>query len=101
MAVSRSDHWRPDRTCSYCGSISPAALFEAIDAGEELGPTDKSYKVYVGRGRKFYFQHFSDENKALFIALFNEGKVKIREPGYFYVLPFFVKPVSTKGPGNV
>lgn len=40
-------HWRPDGTCSYCGSISPAVLFKAIADGCELGPTDKSYKVYV------------------------------------------------------
>lgn len=48
------DHWRAEResfrvgpTCSYCGSISPAKLFELIEAGAKLGPTDKNYKVYV------------------------------------------------------
>lgn len=40
-------HWREDGTCSYCGSISPDRLFQAIEDGAELGPTDKSYKVYV------------------------------------------------------
>lgn len=35
------------RSCSYCGSISPDELFAAIEAGAEIGPTDKSYKVYV------------------------------------------------------
>lgn len=35
------------RACSYCGSLSPDELFAAIEAGCELGPTDKSYKVYV------------------------------------------------------
>jgi hypothetical protein len=40
-------YWRKDGTCSYCGSLSPAELFAAIDAGAELGPTDKSYKLYV------------------------------------------------------
>lgn len=35
------------KACSYCGSISPDELFAAIEAGAKLGPTDKSYKVYV------------------------------------------------------
>jgi hypothetical protein len=35
------------KACSYCGSMSPDELFAAIDAGHQLGPTDKSYKVYV------------------------------------------------------
>jgi len=34
-------------SCSYCGSISPDELFGAIEAGAEIGPTDKNYKVYV------------------------------------------------------
>jgi hypothetical protein len=34
-------------TCSYCGSITPEALFAAIEAGHEIGPTDKNYKLYV------------------------------------------------------
>lgn len=35
------------RQCSYCGSLHPDDLFTAIEAGCQLGPTDKSYKVYV------------------------------------------------------
>lgn len=47
------DEWRADGTCSYCGSMSPDELFRVIDAGGELGPTDKNYKVYVrGEGLK-------------------------------------------------
>src|SRR5947208_1601935 len=46
---SQDTQWREDGTCSYCGSISPDALFKAINDGCELGPTDKSYKVYVDR----------------------------------------------------
>lgn len=49
------DIWRAERggsyhmgpTCSYCGSISQDAFFAAIEDGAEIGPTDKSYKVYV------------------------------------------------------
>lgn len=35
------------KACSYCGSLSPDEFFSAIEAGAEIGPTDKSYKVYV------------------------------------------------------
>lgn len=42
-----SDHWRADQTCSYCGSLSPAAFLAALDAGARIGPTEKSHKAYV------------------------------------------------------
>lgn len=35
------------RHCSYCGSLAPEHVFEAIDAGMKITPTDKSYKIYV------------------------------------------------------
>lgn len=46
------DAWMPDEdsrltTCSYCGSLSEDELFHAIDTGVKLGPTDKTYKVYL------------------------------------------------------
>jgi len=44
------DEWRDrdgHQVCSYCGSLSPDELFAAIEAGCELDPTDKNYKVYV------------------------------------------------------
>lgn len=83
--------WRADGTCSYCGSMSAEAFFEAIGAGAELTPTDKSYKVYVGGRRKFYFQHLSLEQMQSFIDLWNEGKLRIGYPGHFYVPPFFMQ----------
>lgn len=37
-----------DKTCSYCGSLDPEVFMQRLEAGDvELGPTDKSYKVYV------------------------------------------------------
>lgn len=40
--------WRDDGTCSYCGSLNPDTLMERLEAGDiEVGPTDKSYKIYV------------------------------------------------------
>lgn len=84
-----ADHWQSEETCSYCGSISPRALFAAIDTGTVLGPTDKNYKVYVGSRNKFYFQHFSAEDRAFFIELYNRRLLNIGYPGFFYVMPFF------------
>lgn len=81
--------WRNDQTCSGCGSLSEQAFLEAVCRGEEIGPTDKNYKVYVGNRHKFYFQHLSPEGRKTFIELFNAGLMKVGMPGHFYVLPFF------------
>jgi hypothetical protein len=123
--VGKDDVYREDNTCSWCGSLNPATLMERIEAGTvQLGPTDKSYKVYVHNAggeafkqtyrdcpadserhmpeecthwvtremqqTKFYFQHFSEEQKMRFIELLNERKLTLGYPGRFYVLPFFV-----------
>lgn len=34
-------------SCSWCGSIHPDVLFDAIEKGFEVEPTDKNYKLYV------------------------------------------------------
>lgn len=39
--------WKKDGTCSACGSLSPEDFLKACEEGAKLGPTDKSYKVYV------------------------------------------------------
>jgi hypothetical protein len=144
---SHYSHWRSDGTCSYCGSISSQMLFEAIQSGTEIGPTDKNYKIYcdvpdplVGNDRvvgvanqypgngwvpgdpeilqqsgfyadhkwmkieprkatkfgKFYFQHFTEEEKHKFIDLVNQRKINIGYPGHFYVLPYFMVKVGVR-----
>jgi len=93
-AYPLDDAWeirRGQAECSYCGSISPEALFAAIAAGVEITPTDKSYKVYLGGSSKFYFQHLNGPQKIEFVRLLNAHEVKIGYPGYFYVLPFFCR----------
>jgi len=35
------------RGCTYCGSMDPDDFMQAVRDGAEIGPTDKSYKVYV------------------------------------------------------
>lgn len=90
LKTETPDRWRNDGCCSYCGSLSPAELFKRIDAGETIDPTDKDYKVYVGRA-KFFFPHLSKEEMQRFVGLVNAKKVNIGHPGYFYRLPFFME----------
>lgn len=40
---------------------------------------------------KFYFQHFDEVQMQKFVDLYNENKLRFGYPGYFYVLPFFMK----------
>lgn len=85
------DTWRADNTCSYCGSMNPDVFMQKAEAGVELGPTDKDYKVYVdGMNGKFYFQHLSEEQMKKFVELLNAKTLKIGYPGHFYTTPFFI-----------
>lgn len=87
------------RCCSYCGSLHPDDFIARIEAGEQVAPTDKNYKAYIGdRGRhKFYFMHLSDEQRSKFIQLYNDKTMKIGIPGYFYVDPYFCQPAPKEG----
>lgn len=94
--VENPDSWRTDGTCDYCGSASGDAFIAFVEAGGEVGPTDKSYKAYLkGNDKvrapsiKFYFQHLSADQRTRFITLLNERKVNVGYPGHFYVLPYF------------
>lgn len=102
--------WREDRTCSYCGSLDPDVFMARLEAGDvELGPTDKSYKVYIrdlegkpvgGPAGKFYFQHLNAEQQGRFIELYNARKIKMGFPGHFYNLPFFCRPAPIQVPDD-
>ena len=89
------DHWRDDHTCSFCGSLDSDLVMERIEAGEEITPTDKDYKIYIGEHNKAYFQHFSKEQRTRLVELVNDKKVKFKYPGHFYVLPFFMHVVPS------
>lgn len=81
-----------DGRCIYCGSVTQEEFFKFVEDGGEVGPTDKSYKVYIhghAKSVKFYFQHLDEAGQARFIELVNAGKMKIGYPGYFYTLPYF------------
>ena len=108
--AEHGDEYRDGR-CTYCGSVSQAAFLKFVEEGGELGPTDKSYKVYLhdtkdadghvvrAPGIKFYFQHLDDQGKHAFIALYNAKKMNIGNPGHFYTRPYFCVPAEeTKGP---
>lgn len=36
-------------SCSFCGSLHPDRFMELVRDGWVVGPTDKSYKAYLGR----------------------------------------------------
>ncbi len=96
------------RHCSFCGSLHPDDFMHAARDGVEVGPTDKSYKVYVDQahgGSKFYFQHLSPEQRQEFIQLLNDGTLNIGYPGHFYVAAShvystLVMPNSSTGKGS-
>lgn len=82
---------RKYRACSFCGSAHPNDFMQACRDGVEIGPTDKSYKVYIGNhDGKFYFQHLSEEQRKEFFELYRDRKLNIGFPGDFYTLPFFI-----------
>lgn len=93
------DTWLPGEVtrCSFCGSMAPDEFMEAVRAGREVGPTDKTYKAYLrtdnpGSMVKFYYMHLSSDQKREFVDLYNDGTMKISTPGNFYTMPFFMVP---------
>lgn len=82
-----------DRTCSYCGGLHPDDFIRRVQEGEEVVPTDKNYKAYVGPDhQKVYFQHFGRNQKVWVVETVNVGGMKFAAPGHFYVNPFFMGP---------
>lgn len=98
--------------CSFCGSLHPGKFLELAARGWRVEPTDKPYKAYLhevhfgpmktavpgeslppvsSKTAKFYYQHFTQEQKRNFISLYNEGTLALTAPGHFYVLPFFMR----------
>ena len=59
-----------------------------VAVGEEVGPTDKSYKLYIKDHLKFYTQHFGDFDKKYgdaFIDAYIRDEIRWGYPGYPYV----------------
>ena len=95
--VENMDRWaKRERhlTCTFCGSLHPDTFIELVEAGFQVGPTDKSYKAYLvapdgAHVGKFYYQHLSKEQQMHFIEIYNAGNMHVGYPGYFYCLPYF------------
>jgi hypothetical protein len=87
------DYWNDAHQCSFCSSLRPSKLFELLEKGVGLEPTDRNYKVYLDSPdrARVYFHHFSEDDKKKFTQLMLEKKIKIGYPGYFYTLPFFMR----------
>lgn len=86
--------------CPFCGSLAPAEFMRRARQGDELGPTDKSYKVYLDDPwAKFYFQHLDEAQRQEFFELYRDGKLNLGYPGRFYVLPFFITTAAA-GPSS-
>lgn len=91
MAEGDPDTWIDQpRRCTWCGSVHPDDFMQMVELGAELGPTDKTYKVYLSGAWKFYFQHLSDAQQDRFFELMKIGKLNIGHPGRFHILPFFI-----------
>lgn len=95
LSGTNLDEYRDGR-CTYCGSVSQEAFLAFVEAGGEVGPTDKSYKAYLhdtdaakAPGIKFYFQHLDEAGRDKFIELYNAKRMRIGYPHRFYVTPYF------------
>jgi hypothetical protein len=59
------------------------------------GPDDCTHWTSEPRDdSKFYFQHLSEAQMRRFVDLYNEKKIKMGYPGYFYANPFFMRPAA-------
>jgi hypothetical protein len=92
------DFWDADETCSYCGGLNPSRFLELAALGTLVTPTDKEYKCYIEYGphkmMKFYFPHLTLDQMREFIELYNNKTMKLKYPGYFYIMPYFVNEVK-------
>jgi len=89
-------------SCTFCGSLNPDTFMTWVEAGREVGPTDKSYKVYIqgpNGQAKFYFMHLSRDQKQRFVDLYNDRTMNVGYPGDFYTSPFFMAD-APKGATN-
>lgn len=69
----REPYGIPHRTCSYCGSINPSDLLDALKAGARLQATDWKY----GWPHKFYVEGIPNPNagKTVEVGSNNDGPI--------------------------
>lgn len=104
-------YWRPDQTCSYCGSMSVAVAIRRLKTpGTSFSGADWKYgwphKFYIGAhpgGLKFYNKHLEDaspEEFSEFVALadrFFGVKFYRNEKGFKYLAMHGIQKWGTVG----
>ncbi len=84
----------------YVQAIEGSAPWEVWRRAEgDPGGDDPSKWVWTPRPSthgKFYFQHFSIDQRKHFVDLLNAKQLKLGEPGYFYRRPFFIALPESK-----
>ena len=55
------------------------------------GSTEHTWVTEDREETKFYFQHLDKAQRDRFIELYNEKRLRLGYPGYFYVMPFFCR----------
>lgn len=102
VSVPTENPGEPCRIGSECGpSVTRDGRWSRDDLTDEekaAGRYDRPImgKVPEAREHKFYYQHLSEDQCREFIQLYNDKKMNIGYPGYFYSMPFFCT-----GVGNV
>lgn len=70
-------------------------LDEGMSDDEATAAADAHWDKYEAPSRKgrmvakFYYQHLDEQQRAEFRELHNAGLMRLAEPGYFYVTPYF------------
>lgn len=60
----KTDHWRSDDTCSYCGSLNPAVMMQHLrDKTAKLSVTTKNYKVYLQSDKPLFKRTYRTDSK--------------------------------------
>lgn len=85
-AVKRHPELREEheRHLQHVESTAPSHPWRTDTHWIQVGPRGER------RESKFYFEHLSAEQRTAFIQKLNAGELTLREPGFFYRLPFFV-----------
>lgn len=75
-------------------SLTPEEVLAYLEDGATLHPTDKDYKIYIDTDegmKKAYFEGWSVLQQQQLIEMINRDEVNFSFPGYFYVLPYFMR----------
>jgi len=74
--------YRKDCNCEFPRNLTSDQITEKVEACPHWITEERTHT-------KFYFQHLSEEQQKRFIEIYNDKKMKLKYPGYFYVRPFF------------